>query len=85
MIELILKIISNFQHKIEHVSSNLEYYFNGDFKLNFEIINNSFYPLFIHNAYLFNIENKNVFFQFLLKKFEKYLKKNLQYFHSFYP
>ena len=65
MIELILKIISNFQHKIEHVSSNLEYYFNGDFKLNFEIINNSFYPLFIHNAYLFNIENKNVFFQFL--------------------
>ena len=65
MVELILKIMSNFQYKIEHISARLQSLFETDSVLDFEKINNSFYPLLIHNLYLFNCENNSILFKFL--------------------
>ena len=65
MVELIIKIMSNFQYKIEYISTRLQKLFETESPLNFEMINNLFYPLLIHNLYLFNDENNSILFKFL--------------------
>ena len=65
MVELIIKIMSNFQFKIERIITRLQSLFDDNPVLNFEMINNSFYPLLIQNLYLFNYENNTILIKFL--------------------